>query len=118
MAFVVFLIENLFGGPLARKLAFRLVNPKKDKEFFIILAIQIMTVCTMCPSMSLVASILFKGALKGHFLAIWIQTVAINFPMALIWQIFICGPLDRLFYRKVMLPVSNLIVSFGKEKTF
>ncbi|MFR1378134.1 DUF2798 domain-containing protein [Clostridium neonatale] len=49
-----------------------------------------MTVCCMCPMMSLVATILFKGV-DVEFFAKWIQTVVIGFPMALCWQIFIAG---------------------------
>ncbi|CAI3595096.1 Conserved hypothetical protein [Clostridium neonatale] len=49
-----------------------------------------MTVCCMCPMMSLVATILFKGV-DVEFFAKWIQTVVIDFPMALCWQIFIAG---------------------------
>ncbi|MBP8315291.1 DUF2798 domain-containing protein [Clostridium neonatale] len=78
------------GGPLARKLAFKLVDSKKDKPIVIILAISVMTVCCMCPMMSLVATILFKGV-DVEFFAKWIQTVVIGFPMALCWQIFIAG---------------------------
>lgn len=49
-----------------------------------------MTVCCMCPMMSLVATILFKGV-DVEFFAKWIQTVVIGFPMDLCWQIFIAG---------------------------
>lgn len=88
----------LVAGPLAKKLAFRLVTPGKDKMIYIILAISSMTVCLMCPMMSLVATVLFKG-FNSQLLANWIQTTVLNFPMALCWQIFFAGPFVRLLFR-------------------
>lgn len=96
---VVILLETFIGGPLARRLAFRLVNPEKDREILVILAIQIMTVCLMCPTMSLVATIVFKGGFNVNIAVRWLQTVVINFPMALCWQVFVAGPLVRLTVR-------------------
>jgi hypothetical protein len=98
---VVIILETFIGGPLARKLTFRLVNPEKDRPIVIILAIQIMTICMMCPMMSLVATIIFKGGFSPQIIAKWVQTVGMNFPMAFFWQIFIAGPLVRLIVRTV-----------------
>ncbi len=98
---IVIALETLIGGPLARKLAFRLVDPQNDRPFAVILTIQIMTVCMMCPMMSLVAAIAFKGGFTAQTAAKWVQTVAVNFPMAFCWQIFVAGPLVRLIVRTV-----------------
>lgn len=98
---VVIVLERLIAGPLARKLAFRLVDPGKDRPIAVILAIQIMTVCLMCPMMSFVAAVVFKGGFHTQLAARWVQTAAMNFPMAFCWQIFIAGPLVRLIVRTV-----------------
>ena len=98
MGIVGFILEMLVAGPLAKKLAFRLVTPGKDKMIYIILTISSMTVCLMCPMMSLVATVLFKG-FNSQLLANWIQTTVLNFPMALCWQIFFAGPFVRLLFR-------------------
>lgn len=98
---VVIILESFIGGPLARKLAFRLVNPEKDRPVIVILTIQTMTVCLMCPMMSFVAAVVFKGGFSSQIAARWVQTVAVNFPMAFCWQIFIAGPLVRLIVRTV-----------------
>ena len=87
-------LELLFVGRLAQKLAFRFVTPGKDPMIIMILAISSMSVCLMCPLMSLAATILFKNA-GLEFVAVWLQTTALNFPMALCWQIFFAGPLVR-----------------------
>lgn len=108
LSLVVFVIENLYGGALARKLAFKVVTPGKDREIFVIVAVQIFTVCVMCPSMSMVASIIFKGALQHgvrYFFAIWVQTIAMNIPMAFVWQLAVCGPLVRAINRKIVVPM-------------
>ena len=34
-------------------------------------------------------------------LSVWIQTAALNFPMALCWQIFFAGPLVRGIFRRL-----------------
>ncbi len=91
---VAIVLELLFVGKLAQILAFRFVTPGKDPMIMMILAISAMSVCLMCPLMSLVATILFKNA-GSQFVAVWLQTTALNFPMALCWQIFFAGPLVR-----------------------
>ena len=94
-------LELLFVGKLAQKLAFRFVTPGKDPMIMIILAISSMSVCLMCPLMSMAATILFKDA-GSEFVAVWLQTTALNFPMALFWQIFFAGPLVRNVFGFVM----------------
>ena len=59
-----------------------------------ILAISTMSVCLMCPLMSLTATILFKNA-GTEIVAVWLQTTAMNFLVALCWQIFFAGPFVR-----------------------
>lgn len=54
-----------------------------------------MIVCIMCPVMSLVATVLFKEPSFGT----WVHTFGCNFPMALCWQMFYCGPLSRAIFR-------------------
>ncbi len=91
---IAVVLELLFVGKLAQILAFRFVTPGKDPMIMMILGISAMSVCLMCPLMSLAATILFKDA-GSEFVAVWLQTTAMNFPMALCWQIFFAGPLVR-----------------------
>ena len=95
---LAFVLEMFVVERLAQKLAFRIVTPGKDKPIFITLAISSFIVCLMCPMMSLAATILFKNA-GSEFVAVWIQTTALNFPMAFFWQIFFAGPFVRLVFR-------------------
>lgn len=94
---VAFILDFFLYGSLSKRLAFRIVNPAEDKPIMIILAISSITVCWMCPSMSLVATLLFKNPGK-EVIAIWLQTTALNFPMAFFWQIFFAGPLVRKIF--------------------
>ena len=94
---LAFILDFFLYGSLSKKLAFRIVNPAEDKPIMIILAISSITVCLMCPSMSLVATLLFKNPGK-EVIAIWLQTTALNFPMAFFWQIFFAGPLVRKIF--------------------
>lgn len=59
-------------------------------------AISICICCIMCPTMSLIATILFKDTKD---FGTWIQTWAMNFPMAILYQMFYCGPLVRFIFR-------------------
>ena len=97
---LAFVLEFFLVERLAQKLAFRLVTPGQDKPIFILLAISSMIVCLMCPLMSLAATILFKQP-GAQLPAVWLQTTAVNFPMALCWQIFFAGPLVRLVCGKL-----------------
>ena len=97
---VAFLLEFFVIEHLSQKLAFRLVTPGRDKPIFILLAISSMIVCLMCPIMSLIATILFQNP-GSELVAVWLQTAAVNFPMALCWQIFFAGPLVRLIFRTI-----------------
>ena len=94
---VAFILDFFLYGSLSKKLAFRIVNPAEDKPIMIILVISSITVCLMCPSMSLAATLLFKNA-GTEFIAVWLQTTALNFPMAFFWQIFFAGPLVRKIF--------------------
>ena len=97
---VAFFLEFFVVEHLSQKLAFRLVTPGRDKPIFILLAISSMIVCLMCPIMSLIATILFQNP-GSELIAVWLQTAAVNFPMALCWQIFYAGPLVRLIFRTI-----------------
>ncbi len=101
----VFLFSNLWGNRLGAGLAARLVDPKKDNPFFCTIIRSFCTVLVMCPTMSLVASILFNIILGGmpvvELLAIWVGTLIKNFPMALLWNLFAAGPVSRLVFAKL-----------------
>ncbi len=104
-------LELIFVGKLAQKLAFRFINPGKDPVIMTVLAISSMSVCLMCPLMSLAATILFKNA-GSEFVSVWLQTTAMNFPMALCWQIFFAGPLVRNVFGVIM----KALGKSGKEE--
>ncbi len=91
---VAFLLEFFLVEKLATRLAFTVVRPT-DRPQLITYAISTMIVCIMCPTMSLIATLLFKQPSLGT----WVQTFGCNMPMALIWQLLFCGPLSRLIFR-------------------
>jgi len=99
----VFLFSSLWGNRLGSHMASRYVTPKKDSAFMCGTVRACCTVLVMCPTMSLVASILFSvilaGSPLGQLPAIWVGTTIKNFPMALLWNLFAAGPLSRLAFR-------------------
>ncbi len=100
MAPVAFILDFFFVGHVAKKTAFRIVNPEKENPFHLVLAISVVSVAWMCPLMSLVATILFKDA-GNQFIAVWLQTIALNFPMAFFWQMLYAGPFVRFLFRQI-----------------
>ena len=93
---IAFILEFFIVGKIARKLAFTVMNTS-DKPQFITYAISICICCIMCPTMSLIATFLFKTPSLGT----WVQTFALNFPMAICYQMFYCGPFVRLIFRLI-----------------
>lgn len=93
---IAFVLEFFVVGKIARALAFSVMKPT-DRPQFITYAISICICCIMCPVMSLIATILFKEPSFGT----WVKTFALNFPMAICWQMFYCGPLVRLIFRTI-----------------
>ena len=101
----VFIFSTLFGNKTGRSLAGKITNPERDNPFFVMLMTQCCTVLVMCPTMSLVASLLFNVFLAHQSIlqlpAIWVGTILKNFPMALLWNLFAAGPLTRLLFRTI-----------------
>ena len=90
------MLEFFVVEKLATALAFTFMRPS-DRPQFITYAISLMIVCIMCPIMSLMATVLFKETSFG----MWVHTFGCNFPMALCWQMFYCGPLARFLFRLI-----------------
>lgn len=96
MAPIAFVLEFFVVGKLAPRLAFRVLRPT-DRPGFITFGISFCICCIMCPTMSLIATFLFKTPSLGT----WIQTWGLNFPAALMWSLCYCGPLTRLIFRTI-----------------
>lgn len=100
MAPVAFVLDFFFVGHIAKRTAFRIVNPEKENPFHLVIAISVVSVAWMCPLMSLAATILFKDA-GSQFIAVWLQTIALNFPMAFFWQMLYAGPFVRFLFIQI-----------------
>ena len=98
---IAFVLEFFIVGKIAGMLAFKVMRPT-DRPQFIIYAISICICCIMCPTMSLVASILFNVILGGapivQLPAIWVGTILKNFPMAFFWNMFAAAPFTHLLF--------------------
>lgn len=94
---LAFILEMFVVGKIAPKMAFTVMDPRKDRPQFITYAISFCICSLMCPLMSLFATILFKG----FSLASFAQTWAMNLPAAFLWQFVVCGPFVRLAFRSL-----------------
>ena len=83
---IAFILDFFIVSKLAFMCAARMVDFRNCHPFSKILAISVPSVAFMCPLMSLAATILFKNA-GSQFIAVWLQTTAMNFPTAFFWQL-------------------------------
>ena len=97
---IAFILDFFIIGGLAKGIAFKIVDVRKDNPFHLVLAISAVSVAFMCPCMSLAATLLFKHA-GSQIIPVWLQTTAMNFPMAFFWQIFYAGPFVRFVFGKL-----------------
>lgn len=107
---LAFICEELIGGPLSRKLVQKHVNPKKYNSLIVEVATICFTAAIMCTTMSFLATILYNGiiavGMNGasldnfliNFIPSWCQKVVLNFPFALLTQLFVIQPLVRKIF--------------------
>lgn len=93
-----FLLEIFIAEPLSLKMAFKKVNPMKDKPYVVTTAIICSTVCLMCPMMSFIATVLYNG-INSEFLSNWMQKLIFNFPFAFFVELFFVQPLVRTIFK-------------------
>ena len=101
MGLIAFILEFFLIGKISQKIAFKIMNPKEDKPIFITIAISCIIVAFMCPTMSLIGSLLFNYNGPQNIIINWLSLTISNFPMALFWQLFYAGPLVRLIFKHI-----------------
>lgn len=101
MAPIALVLEMLVVAPRAGKAAERLVGERTSVPFAKICAISLVTVQYMCPLMSLAATLLIKHPVPSEIIPVWLQTTALNLPMACFWQIFYAGPAVRRLFASI-----------------
>ena len=110
---LAYLSEIFIGGTLANKITFKKVNPKETPSMIVELVIIASTVLVMCPLMSFLATILYDGIINVgiyngdftnfliNFIPSWLQKIVLNFPFALLSQIFFIQPIVRAIFKRI-----------------
>lgn len=112
---LAYLSEIFLIAPKVPKILFRKLNPKKENPLLIETGFIMTTVCLMCPWMSFLATILYKGIMPVlfndstftisnffiYFIPNFLQTFVQNFPFALLSQLFFIQPLTRNIFSKI-----------------
>lgn len=75
-------------------------SPGEDEQVFLVAAISCLSAWMMCPLMSFFATLFFKDSHNANFFAMWVQTTAMNYPAAFLWQLCGAGPLVRFVFGK------------------
>ena len=97
---IAFVLDFFIVSKLAFACASRMVDFRSCHPFSMILAISVASVAFMCPMMSFFATLLFKHA-GNQFIAVWLQTTFMNFPVAFFWQLIYAGPIVRFIFRHI-----------------
>ena len=110
---LAYVCEIFIGSPLSVKLGLKAINPEKNDPMIVETAIICATVGIMCPLMSFLATILYNGiiavGMNGasmsnfiiNFIPFWLQKVILNFPFALLSQLFFIQPLTRTIFKAI-----------------
>lgn len=96
---IIFLCAYLISGPLAKKLAFRVVQPG-DRPIFIIFSIQVFTVVCQV-ALACILAVWHGNGFTAQFLPDYLSAYCRNFLMALPLQLLAVGPLCRLIFRGI-----------------
>lgn len=100
---LAYLLENVMGMPGSFKLACKVFNPKETHPFLFETAVICATAMFMCPAMSLIAAFLYYPYYAGFNIftlaANWIKLICLNFPFALLSQVFFIQPLVRTLFK-------------------
>ena len=86
MGVIGFLLDTFLVGPTAMRIATGWFTPGKDKQVFLVAAISCLSAWMMCHN--------------ANFFAMWVQTTAMNYPTAFLWQLCGAGPLVRFVFGK------------------
>ena len=97
---IAFVLDFFIVSKLAFACANRMVDFRSCHPFSMILAISVASVAFMCPMMSFFATLFFKHA-GNQFIAVWLQTNFMNFPVAFFWQLIYAGPIVRFIFRHI-----------------
>lgn len=101
LSVAVLILEHFLGGPLAQRFTFKVFDAAADRPRLRIVARACFTCLAMCPMMSMVVTLAFKHPMLQNLFATWMQTVALNFPMALLWQLLVAGPVVRRIVARI-----------------
>lgn len=100
---LAYTLETVMGSPCSFRLACRVFDPKTTHPVLFETAVICATVGLMCPSMSLLAAILYYPYFQGFhlltLLANWLKLVCFNFPFAFFTQLFFIQPLVRTLFK-------------------
>ena len=104
---IAFILDFFVVSKFAHHKAMQILNNNfMDNPFKIVLAISAVSIICMCPLMSLAATLLFKDA-GSQVIAVWIQTTALNFPVAFFLQFCFVGPFVRFVFGKIFANKEN-----------
>ena len=98
---IAFVVEFFIVGKVAKKIALKLVDPKKTAPIIVTVLISAITVAFMCPIMSFAGTLLFNFSGVENIISTWFQTAILNLPIAFFWQILYAGPIVRFLFRKI-----------------
>lgn len=100
---IAIVVDLAIVSRIAGKVAQLATRKAKSPRAFVF-AISGTSVLLMCPLMSLAACVIVKGAIGPDFGTTLLQTIAMNYPIAALWQFLVAGPFVRFAFGKLVSP--------------
>ncbi|MDE6597912.1 MAG: hypothetical protein K2K60_04665 [Clostridia bacterium] len=98
-------LEMCIGQPLSFRLAKKVFNPETTHPVLFETAVICTTVGLMCPSMSLIAAVIYYPYYSGFnfitLMANWLKLICFNFPFAFFSQLFFIQPFVRTVFKLI-----------------
>ena len=100
-----FVLAVTMGSPLAFRLASRKFDPRRNHPMLFESGVITATVCSMCPTMSLLADFFYYPYYQGFdvidFLCRWFRLICYNLPFAYFSQMYFIQPFVRFAIHRI-----------------
>lgn len=96
---IIGLCAYFISTPLAKHLAFKVIN-SNGRQIFIILTIQVFTVICQVAFASIIG-VYHASGFNSQIIPNYLRAYCLNFAMAMPLQIFVAGPAARFIFRKI-----------------
>ena len=97
---IAFILDFFIIGGLAKKIAFGVVDMRRDNPFHLVLAISAVSVAFMCPCMSFAATVLIKHAPASQIIPTLAPDNSNELSDGILLADLLCRTIRKIYFRK------------------